>query len=442
MREPVQDIVSRIEGQIIADRRDFHRHAEVGWTEFRTASRVARRLSSLGYEVLAGREVLRDEDRMGLPPAEVLERCYRRAIDQGGDEAFLPLLQGGFTGVVGVLRHGDGPTVGLRFDMDALPLLESRSEGHRPVREGFASINDATHACGHDGHTAIGLGLAEVLAALKEQLRGTVKLIFQPAEEGVRGAKAMVSAGVVDDVDYLLGHHLRSGSATGEIETGMAGYAATEKFDVIFTGAPAHAGASPHRGRNALLAAATAVLNLYAIPRHGEGATRINVGQLEAGTGRNIICPSAHLVAEVRGADNALCEYMHMQAMRIVRAAAAMHGCEVVVRAMGSAPTAQSDPKMAARVAQAAKRLGGYTPVPARQGLGSEDFSYMMQRVQAHGGVATQVGIGADLHGISAGAKEGREASLAAHTPEFDIDEGALAVATKLLAQVTLDILS
>ncbi len=104
--------------------------------------------------------------------------------------------------MVGILENGSGPVVGLRFDIDAVDINECQDPGHRPVREGFVSINDdAAHACGHDGHAAVGLGVAEVLMAVRDEIEGTVKLVFQPAEEGVRGAKAMVSAGVVDDVD-------------------------------------------------------------------------------------------------------------------------------------------------------------------------------------------------------------------------------------------------
>ena len=232
MRRRVGQITSEVESRVIGYRRDFHRHAEAAWTEFRTSSLVARRLASLGYDVQGGRQVLRDEDRMGLPSPDTLEKHWQCALEQGGDREFLEVVKGGFTGVVGILDNGPGPVVGLRFDMDAVDISESQDSGHRPFREGFASVNDgASHACGHDGHTAVGLGVAEVLMSLRDQVRGTVKLIFQPAEEGVRGAKAMVSAGVVDDVDYVLGHHLYSRWKLGEIDPGRGDYLATTKFD-------------------------------------------------------------------------------------------------------------------------------------------------------------------------------------------------------------------
>jgi aminobenzoyl-glutamate utilization protein A len=419
-----------VEERIIGYRRDFHKYAEPGWCEFRTATLVARRLTDLGYEVQLGREVVKDEDRMGLPSPEILEECWQRASQEGGDPAFLEAVRGGFTGVVGIFRHGDGPTVGLRFDMDALELDESQSQDHRPAREGFASVNrEAAHACGHDGHIAAGLGVAEVLMRLKDQVQGTVKLIFQPAEEGVRGARAMVGAGVVDDVDYLLGHHLYSSWKVGEINPGRSGYLATSKFDAFFTGAPAHAGGKPNEGKNALLAAATASLSLYAIPRHRDGATRVNVGRLEAGTSRNIIPAHAHLVIETRGASAELNDYMYGSAMRVLAAAAAMHDCTLEVRAMGSAQSADSDPDLMERVERIAQTVGEFTIRPAEPGGGSEDFTTMMAWVQQHGGKATNIGIGADLGGWGH------------HTPEFDFDERALGLAVKLLSATVLDLM-
>lgn len=332
--------------------------------------------------------------------------------------------------MVGVLRNGSGPMVGLRFDIDAVDISECRELRHRPFREGFVSVNvDASHACGHDGHTAVGLGVAEVLMGLRDQLHGSVKLIFQPAEEGVRGAKAMVSAGVVDDVDYLLGHHLYSGWQLGEIDPGRGDYLATTKFDAVFIGEAAHAGGRPHEGRNALLAAATAVLNLHAIPRHKDGATRINVGKLVAGTGRNVVCSSADLSVETRGSTSELNDYMYDYALRVLESAASMHGCSLEVRAMGSAQSANSDEELAGRVSKLAQDLSGYSLRPSDTGGGSEDFTYMMQRVQQRGGQATSIGVGANLGGWGH------------HTVEFDFDERALGLAIRLLAELTIDLL-
>lgn len=428
--------------QLVAVRRDFHQYAESGWTEFRTSSLIARRLERLGFEVLAGRSVCAADARMGVPPDSVLEARRLRAIDQGGDPEYIEAARGGFTGVVASFAGGAGPTVALRFDIDSLDLIESDAPTHRPVREGFASVNvGACHACGHDGHAAVGLGVAEVLAKLRRSIQGSVKLIFQPAEEGVRGARSIVAAGHLDDVDVLIGHHLFTGWGLGEMAASMNGYAATRKFDVTFEGTAAHAGASPEEGRNALLAAATATIGLHALPRHRSGFTRVNVGRLEAGSGRNIIPCRALLVAEVRGETSALCDSMYERAMRVVESAASMYGCSATVRSMGEAGTASCDAVLAERVKTTGARLGDFTFQSVNRMGGSEDFTEMMRRVQSHGGLATHIGIGADLHGVRRDTSD-RSTVLDGHTPTFDFDERALKLAVHLLAALVLDAMS
>lgn len=433
--QAVVHMAEKIEGRLIADRRDFHRYAEAGWTEFRTASLVARRLTALGYQVSLGRDVLAAEERMGLPDEASLEAHWQRAAAQGGDRDFLPALKGGFPGVVGVLENGKGPTLGMRFEMDALDIPESDSPQHRPQREGFASLNAGVmHACGHDAHTAVGLGIAEVLTELCEGWHGRLKLIFQPAEEGVRGAKAMTAAGVVDDVDMLVDFHFFSGWVVGEMVSGIEGFAATRKFDAFFHGQAAHAGGNPQEGRNALLAAATAVLNLYAIPRHSGGPTRVNVGKLTAGSGRNVIPAEAHLLIETRGASSELSAYMFEQAQRVLLAAADMYDCRLEVRQMGAAESAGSDAAMMIRVEHAANTVGGFRFLPPFESGGSEDVTYMMQRVQEHGGMAVSVGLGADFQGIHFDDKQRRTEVLRAHTSCYDLDESALKQAVILFS--------
>lgn len=265
--------------------------------------------------------------------------------------------------------------------------------------------------------------------ALRDTFRGTVKLIFQPAEEGVRGAKSMVETGMVDDVDVLLGLHLYGRWNLGEIECSRSNFLATSKFDAIIKGEPGHAGGDPQAGKNALLAAATAVLNLYAIPRHRQGATRINVGKLIAGEGRNVICPEARLVIETRGATTELNDYMVERATRVLASATAMYDCTLEIIAMGSAPLAESDQALGERVEAIALRMEGFSLHPPESGGGSEDYTYMMRRVQEHGGLATHIGLGA---GIGAGGH---------HTATFDFDERALVSAVKLLAAATVDVL-
>jgi len=442
MKDKINTIADAIEDKIIDYRRDFHRYAETGWTEFRTSSLVARKLSDLGYEVMTGEEVIKEEDRMGLPDDELLEENYQRAIKQGGDEQFLKSVRNGFTGVVGILKNGEGPVIGLRFDMDALDIQENLSDKHRPYRKGFASVNEnVMHACGHDGHTATGLGIAEIFMKLKSDIKGTVKLIFQPAEEGVMGAKSMVAAGMVDDVNYLLGHHVMSGGRLGEIIPGMGYYSATQKFDAIIKGKPSHAGGRPEEGNNALLAASTAVLNLYAIPRHSEGYTRINVGKLTAGTGRNVICADAHLLVETRGETTELDEHMYEKAIKVLNSSAVMYDCNIEIKKMGGAQNANSDTVLANRVEKIATEIGGFSFFPSRKGGGSEDITYMMKCVQDNGGLAVNIGIGADLNGISINDTNRREEVLGAHTSFFDFDERALKIAVKLLTLMVFDIM-
>ena len=284
MKQRIAELVNDLYPSLVEWRRDLHKHAESGWVEFRTASIVASKLTEWGYEVKAGREVIKEEARMGVPAKEILEAHEKRALDQGADPEWVAKFSGGFTGVVGILDTGKpGPTVGFRFDMDALDIQESLDPDHKPVAEGFVSINEnMMHACGHDSHTTIGLGVAKVLSEIKDELSGRIKLIFQPSEEGVRGAKSMVEAGVVDDVDLFVAGHIGTGSPLGEFACASEGYLATTKLDVTFKGVAAHAGGQPEQGKNALLAAATASLNLYAISRHSDGASRVNVGVLEA----------------------------------------------------------------------------------------------------------------------------------------------------------------
>lgn len=430
------DIIKAAQGlkdRTVARRRDFHKHAEAAWTEFRTASIVAKTLQGLGYQVLAGDEVVDPKAMMGVPPAAELDRQFQRALEQGADAAWAEKMRGGKTGVVGVMRYAKpGPTVALRVDMDANDLNEAAEEKHRPFREGFASVNKgAMHACGHDGHTATGLGVAEVLASCKDRLAGTVKLIFQPAEEGVRGAKAMVARGVVDDVKYIVGAHLGVNlKKNGQVTCRTEGFLATTKVDATFTGVPAHAGAAPENGRNAILAAATATLNLHAIARHSQGASRINVGVIQGGTGRNVIPPSAIIKLETRGATTVINEYVYEEAVRIIEAAAAMHGCTVAMQLMGGAAGCENDTALVERIQQVVKRQGLFSEiVPAGNIGGSEDCTYFMERVQKNGGQAAFVMIGTKL-------------AAGHHDCFFDFDEAALVPGIALLAGVAADLLT
>jgi len=432
MADKILDLVKEREEKLIAYRRDFHRHAEVAWTEFRTASIVADALAGFGYEVLVGEEVIVPEMMMGIPSTRELEAQQQRALAQGAKPEWVAKMGGGKTGVVGVMTMAQpGLTLAFRFDMDANDAVEAETEDHRPWREGFASVNKgAMHACAHDGHTAVGLVLAEILANLKDSLAGTIKIIFQPAEEGVRGAKAMMTSGVVDDVDYLIGMHLGIGlKSSGTVTCRTEGFLATTKLDAVFTGVPAHAGAAPETGRNALLAAASAALNLHAISRHSQGASRINVGVLQAGTGRNVVPPNAVLKLETRGTTTEINEYVYSEAVRMLQAAADMYGVTVELTQMGGAAGCSNDAELVDRISEIARRSNLFEEIlPSGTIGGSEDCTYFMERVQQRGGKAAYLMVGTDL-------------AAGHHDSRFDFDENMLVAATALLGECAAELL-
>ena len=420
-----QQILCRAEElqeKMVQRRRDFHQFAEKGWCEMRTASLVGRHLTELGYEVLMGEAACCREGRMGVPETAELEKQYHRAVAQGAAPELVEQTRGGMTAVVGILRCGEGPVVALRFDMDALGVMEAEDAGHRPAAEGFPSVNGGVmHACGHDGHTAVGMAVAEILMELRSTLRGTVKLLFQPAEEGVRGAKAMVEKGLLDGVDYVLGCHITDDTGREGIDLVPAthGSFATAKYDVVFRGTSAHAGGAPQEGNNAMLAAATAVLNLQAIPRHGGGASRINVGRLEAGSGRNVICDEARMELEVRGATTEVNTYVEDYALRIVEHAAVMHGCTAEWTLVGAAEAMDSAGPSACRLRRVWECAGLRVSTEDSMVLdGSEDYATMLSCVQRQGGAGTFFRV---LTPCAAGA----------HNRRFDFDESCLQTAAK-----------
>lgn len=432
MEQSLEQVIQSVFDQVIEYRRDFHKYPEVGWTEFRTASKIARRLSELGYVVELGKTVICEESRMGLPSAEELEAHYERALEQGADTAYLDALKGGFTGVVGTLNFGEGPVVALRFDIDALKVNECKEDNHFPARAGFLSINEGVmHSCGHDTHAAIGLGVAEAIVKLKDKhfKAGTVKLVFQPAEEGVRGAKSMVDAGVLDDVDYVISGHMMA-MKSGLLVCGTSGFMATTKLDVTYKGLSAHAGAGPQEGKNSMLAACSAVLNLNAIPRHAEGASRVNVGKLESGSDRNVIAEDSFMKLEIRGETNAINKYVEAYALRIIKSAAQMHDVSCEIKQMGAAPSGQPTPELVARIQRLGESLNIFEDVQpwSNEASGSEDFMYMMNHVQQQGGQGAYFIVGSDK-------------VTGHHTSNFDIQEADMMKAVHLYACLALDLL-
>lgn len=428
--EKIAQLAAELEEKTITRRRDLHRHPETGWTEFRTASIVIETLTKLGYDVRFGEDVIDETGMMGVPSDDVLMQQMKRAISQGANPELVAKMSGGKTGVVGMMKFAKpGKTVAMRFDMDCNDVTEATDDKHRPFKEGFSSINQGCmHACGHDGHTSAGLAIAEILATLKDELAGTVKFIFQPAEEGVRGAKGMMMKGIVDDVDYLLGAHLMS-PKVGYLAYDVQGFFATSKFDATFKGIPAHAGGFPEVGKNALLAAANAAINLQAISRHSEGASRINVGVLNAGSGRNIIPADATIKVETRGATSEVNAYVYDHAKKIIESCAAMYENEVTITQMGGAVGGNNSPELSQKVGTIAKRLGIFQEFERLDEIGgSEDCSYFMEKVQKNGGQAAYLIIGASLTAVN-------------HNLYFDFDEHVLALEAQLLATVATELM-
>ena len=418
-----------LKDEMVERRRDLHRHPETGWTEFRTASMIIGELKNLGYDVKFGDDVIDEKSMMGVPREAELADYMQRAISEGADPELVKKMAGGKTGIVATLKTDKpGKTVAFRFDMDCNDVEEERSEEHRPAKEGFASEHKkAMHACGHDGHVTIGLSAAKLLAANKARLAGTIKLIFQPAEEGVRGAFAMMNAGVVDDVDYLFGGHIGFKATTNNCLVTMTdGFLATTKLDAEFTGVSAHAGAAPEQGKNALLAAAQAAISLNTIPRNSKGSSRINVGVLNAGTGRNVVPDIAAIKLETRGATTEIDEYMVTEAKRILNACAAMYDVKVKITMAGAAPACFADKELGHEVAELIEEKCHYDEVVEYVDMGgSEDCGYFMERVQQHGGRALYMMYGTK---IAAGH----------HNSHFDFNEDCLWKAAATVTEIAV----
>lgn len=413
--------------RMIARRRDFHTYPETGWTEFRTTSKIAEILRDLGFHTLFACDFLKPGTVMGRKFN--VDSEIRRAISQGANPEIIEKMKG-YTGLIAELDTGrDGPMLGMRFDIDCVDTTESDNKEHFPVKNGFRSVNKGCmHACGHDGHTSLGLAIAEFIAESKSRLNGKIRLFFQPAEEGVRGGYAFASSGLCDDLDYFIALHLGLGIPTGTVCGGLKGFLCTTKIDVSFKGVGAHAGGEPNKGKNALLAAASAALNLHAIAPHRDGPTRLNVGVLNAGEGRNVVPPSATMKIETRGATDHVLAYMYERATQVLNGAATMYDCPVTIEKVGEANSTSCDDEMMSLICRAAEDVEGVTCIRHDAPMsGSDDACWLMKRVQDHGGKSTYVGLGAD---IAAGH----------HNESFDFDENALKIGYGVLTNAITEL--
>ena len=375
---------------LVRTRRDLHRHPEIGFQEHRTAGIVAERLRAAGYEVRTG----------------IAE-----------------------TGVVGTLAGaGSGPTLLLRADMDALPVQEECTHDFVSTTPGVM------HACGHDAHVAIGLAVAERLARTREAWRGTVRYLFQPAEEGLGGALGMIDAGVLDGVDAALGLHVWLGLPSGVVGVvegpQMAG---AGEFQATIRGRGGH-GAIPQETVDAVLVASHCVVALQTIVARNvsplESAV-VTVGALHAGAAHNVIAETATLQGTVRAFDPALARALPEHVERVIAGVCAALGAEYDFHARLEAPPTVNDARIAGRVREAALEVVGPERVrsdPGVRTMAAEDFGEILQRVPGCyffvGGQNPEKGID-EPH----------------HSPRFDLCEDCLPVAVDVLERAARRIL-
>jgi amidohydrolase len=370
---------------VIALRRDFHAHPELGFEEVRTAGVVAERLNALGYEV-----------RTGV----------------------------GQTGVLGVLRaKRPGKTILLRADMDCLPIHE-----HSGVE--FASTNPGKmHACGHDGHTAMLLGAAQLIMERRDLLHGTIVLCFQPAEEGKGGARAMIEDGALDEVDRVYGLHLTSLYPTGQVLVRPGPVmASSDSIDVTIRGRGGH-GAAPHQTVDPILTSAYFICQVQSVVSRNVDPTEpsvVTIGAVHGGTIHNVIPDHVELLGTVRAYSEAERAAMKPRIERVLSGCCEAQGAAYDYRYIDRYPVTVNDAHEAAYVRDLAlrtvgeKRLGDLS-----QTMGAEDFSFMLQRKP---GCFFFIGSQCD-----------EKTAVAHHNARFAIDERCLVTGVQMMTALALD---
>lgn len=404
-------------------RRRLHRHPEPYWREFHTTSIIVETLERLGVDdVHVGAEALAVDERLGVPDEDALDPWRDRADRAGARTDVLAATKGGATGVVACVEGGDGPTVGLRVDIDGLAQDESTAETHRPAADGYRSEHEGMmHACGHDANTAIGIGALE--RVLDDGFEGTFKVFFQPASEIEGGGRPMAKGPHAADLDALFVVNVGFDHPTGEVVAGVDGMYAIERFRATFHGESTHAAKDPDAGRNAIQAMTTAVGDLYAIPRHADGPTRVNVGTVSGGRATNLIADRATIEGEVRGETTGLRQSMWERADRILDGGARMHDCEVATETIGQAPSADSDDGLADVVYEVLADVDGVTTPVRRAPFGTgEDAAWLMDAARENHGQATHIIVGTDH-------------PSGHHTPTFDVDETSIDIGAETVAR-------
>jgi len=398
------ELAEQIEDKVIQWRRHLHEHPELSNREFKTAEMVAEHLRGLGIEVKTGIA---------------------------------------HTGVVGILKGGKpGPVVGLRADMDALPVTERVDVPFASkVRATYNNVETGVmHACGHDSHVAILMGVAEVLSQIKDELQGTVKFVFQPAEEGAPkgeegGADLMIKEGVMKDpdIDVMYGLHINS-----KMEAGKIGYrpegtmAAVDRLEITVKGAQTH-GAYPWDGVDPIVVSSQIVLGLQTIVSRQTKLIQqpavITVGLIQGGVRNNIIPEEVRMIGTIRTLDNDMQDLIHEKIRLTATKIAESAGATAEVDIIRGYPVTFNDPELTAKSVPVLEEVIGKENVFLRDAVtGAEDFSYYSQVVPGFffflGGRDPQVS----------------EADAAPHhTPDFYIDESGFVNGVKAFVHLTLD---
>jgi len=384
---PTITVPERLSDDVIAMRRDLHMHPELGFEEHRTANIVAGRLRALGFDV---------HEHVGR------------------------------TGVVGVI-HGAKPgrTIMLRADMDALPIAEERTHSYRSQSEG------RMHACGHDGHVAILLGAAALIADRRDELAGTVCLVFQPAEEGLGGAKVMIEDGLFErfKIERAYGLHLSTKYRTGVLgfrEGPM--YASSDSIEIDVTGIGGH-GSAPHDAVDPIYAAATFITSVQQVVSRQVDPLEpavVTIGSIHAGTTHNVIPRQCRMLGTVRAFSTNVREAMPGRIERVLKACCEASGATYDYTYLWRYPVTANDPQQTQYARALAEHVvGDRMVVDASQLMGAEDFSFFAERVPACF--------------YTLGASSSPETSHPHHSSLFDIDEAALSNGVAMMTALALD---
>ncbi len=380
-------VPDRLIDDVVLIRRDLHMHPELGFAEHRTAGIVADRLRALGYDVHEGI---------------------------------------GRTGVVGVMRGTrPGRTIMLRADMDALPMTEEREHTYRSQAEG------RMHACGHDGHVAMLLGAASLIADRKDELAGTVCLVFQPAEEGLAGARAMIEDGLFErfSIERAYGLHLASKYPTGVLgfrEGPM--YASSDSIEIEVKGVGGH-GSAPHDTIDPIYTAANFVTSVQSVVSRMidplEPAV-VTVGAIHGGTTHNVIPRTCSMLGTVRAFNTNVREQMPERIERVLRSCCDASGASYDFRYLWRYPVTSNDPAQTQYArALAIELVGDARTIEVSRLMGAEDFSFYAERVPAC------------FYTLGSGG--GPDTSHPHHSSFFDIDERALPTGVAMMTALAFD---